>query len=64
MKRYQKTRALPSVESVRRIKTDFRNVIPAIHPFFEQFEEKNQQPLAKTMLEDLAKYRPNAVIFF
>lgn len=59
MKKYERTRPQPSMESIRRIKSEFRNVTPAIHPFFVDFLDNNAAD-ERSVLEGISNWRPNA----
>uniref|UniRef100_A0A915DVE4 Helicase C-terminal domain-containing protein n=1 Tax=Ditylenchus dipsaci TaxID=166011 RepID=A0A915DVE4_9BILA len=64
MKKYSRTRAQPSSESVRRVKQELRMVSADVHPFFNQFEEQGKDPSGeKDMLQGISNWRPNATIF-
>lgn len=65
MKKYGRTRAQPSLESIRRVKNELRTITPRIHPFFDEFLDHKAID-EKALLQGISKWRPNAVktIFF
>jgi len=75
MKKYQRTRPQPSAESIRRTKREFRQIMPAIHPFFlkrnflnvgnEQGKDISCLTVEPdvALLHKLREWRPNATIF-
>lgn len=60
MKKYERTRSKPSLESIRRVKNELRTLTPKAHPFFDQFFDHTAVD-EKAILQDLSKWRPNAV---
>jgi hypothetical protein len=66
MQKYQRTRPLPSAESIKRTKTELKHISPGLHPFFldSQFFPKSAMGLGgaeQQILNKLRDWRPNQV---
>jgi ATP-dependent RNA helicase DDX54/DBP10 len=75
MKKYTRTRPQASAESIRRVKTELRQITPGVHPFFNSIEffpelvndgscEKNLkegQQQQQEILRQIRNWRPNQV---
>ncbi|KAI6184546.1 DNA RNA helicase and DBP10CT domain containing protein [Aphelenchoides bicaudatus] len=60
MKKYIKTRQPPSVESVRRVKTNYRHLELAVHPYFK---DSNVTKKESDFLAAIKNWRPSAKVF-
>jgi hypothetical protein len=60
MKKYIRTRQSPSAESVRRVKTNYRHLELAVHPYFK---DSTVSKTTTDFLSALKSWRPNAKVF-